>query len=1246
MKNLFAVSVFFCFCCAVVQAARSDSSTAGMRLKYPDADTVCISSGERVRYEIDGSAESEETFSVRILTEKGKRSLRKRSWSFDSNYETMELRALAVVKADGSKKVYPPERYSHTSIDSESAGSNIFSRNIKVLTLSLPDLEVGDTVDMTVRYRLFKPRMAGQWSHYGVLQSDMPIEKSIFTVDAPAELPLKSIVLKDELPGCVKSGKKVSGDRIIYTWTAENVPQLIAEDFMPPMYACSQRILISTVGRWEDVSRWYAELCEPHLRVDDAIKKKVADLISGVKGDEEKINALFRFVAGKIRYIGLADEKSAPGYEPHDVTRTFERGNGVCRDKAALLVAMLRTAGFKAFPVLFMAGYRKDGEVPNMYFNHAICAVESSPGKYLLMDPTDETALELLPAYLANCSYLVARSEGDTLRCTPSVAAGKNMLRINSDFAIDENNELSGVVRMDFSGIYDNYYRSFLATHYNECREYFLRMIRRKIPGAEMEKIKFTPDDMQNTSEVLCLEMAVRAKDITAAHSAPQMLVLPEFAGLFGFTGGLYRAARLEKRAFPLLAQTRAVKEEITLKLPEKLKIRSLPAEIKAVREGIMRMERSVKQNGNTLKIKRLLAVDSAEISKEQYKFFRTTLQKFDRVSGELPVATAKFDGLDGKSFPGEGSILLDEEREIILDKNGSWSDVVTVRRKILNYSGAYRNSTLKELFVPGFEELSVSGYTISPDGKKRELKPNEINVIDAPWNSEVKRYPAGKILTAAFPAVVPGSVICYTLKKEVSGRKLFSARMLSRGSEPAQHRKLCVRYPAERNLRVTQEGLNFTVSRTLDSEHRKVVCAENFNQLHLPEESSVPPLEEFTSVFTVSDRNYRGFADALNGELRKVVAASVGKVRKIAAEITDGEVSEIGKIRKIHKFITANIRQAGPDMNVVPWSAFSTADVTLKSGAGNSADTALLYAAFCEALGIEWRFVAVSDITAAKMTENYFSHYPRDIFGKLLVFIPACGIYLNDNGLYGVVGAVRSENLLALELQSGHLLSVLPQRKFLTAGETECRIKIDNSGDAVIRMEHTLYGNKFEEENGRFAAFTPETRRRHFEGLAAQISRSAEFVEGSADFKNYPGKITYKVKIPAFVNPAGSYTMFELPDFEKFRRAVELDTPRRQLPFLRRNEVSLENEYIIEYPENFRVSRMRDSRREVGRRYGAFYQETVVAGKNTISINCRLHLPAESIPPEEYGAVLQLNKLFNQPGTAGILLRRAEEKK
>src|SRR5256886_7370621 len=139
----------------------------------------------------------------------------------------------------------------------------------------------------------------------------------------------------------------------------------------------------------------------------------------------------------KIRYMGLTPEKDRPGYEPHDVKLTFENKYGVCRDKAALLVSMLRAAGLKAFPVLVNVGSKKDADVPDAGFNHAIVGVELKKNDIILMDPTAENTKDLLPSYECDQSYLVCRPEGDVIRTSSIVPAEQNMMRVKTTASLD-----------------------------------------------------------------------------------------------------------------------------------------------------------------------------------------------------------------------------------------------------------------------------------------------------------------------------------------------------------------------------------------------------------------------------------------------------------------------------------------------------------------------------------------------------------------------------------------------------------------------------------------------------------------------------------------------------------------------------------------------------------------------------------------------------------------------------------------
>jgi len=275
-------------------------------------------------------------------------------------------------------------------------------------------------------------------------------------VDAPESHPLRAIRIKDEVKGTIQSSETKKDGRILYTWTATNVPQIVPEPDMPPMYMCVQRLLVSTAKDWPGISEWYYKVSRPRLdAVTPELRAKVAELTKDARTDDAKIMALFQFVSQQIRYMGITAETEAPGYEPHDVSLTFNQRYGVCRDKAALLVSMLELAGLKAFPVLFMSGYPKDDEVPNNYFNHAVAAVEDKPGHYILMDPTYETTAELFPSTMANMSYMVAKPEGETLRRSALVPTADNLLKIKTEATVSPEGTLEGMSTIDFLGVND-----------------------------------------------------------------------------------------------------------------------------------------------------------------------------------------------------------------------------------------------------------------------------------------------------------------------------------------------------------------------------------------------------------------------------------------------------------------------------------------------------------------------------------------------------------------------------------------------------------------------------------------------------------------------------------------------------------------------------------------------------------------------------------------------------------------------
>ena len=66
--------------------------------------------------------------------------------------------------------------------------------------------------------------------------------------------------------------------------------------------------------------------------------------------DEARVRAVYNFVVANTRYVGL--EFGIHGYKPYKVTQVLARRFGDCKDKASLLLALLREVGVEADLVL------------------------------------------------------------------------------------------------------------------------------------------------------------------------------------------------------------------------------------------------------------------------------------------------------------------------------------------------------------------------------------------------------------------------------------------------------------------------------------------------------------------------------------------------------------------------------------------------------------------------------------------------------------------------------------------------------------------------------------------------------------------------------------------------------------------------------------------------------------------------------------------------------------------------------
>ena len=593
--------------------------------KYPGAHLVLKKESEIITYFKDGSYIDEDEVFLLVLDQQGKLEAQIQSFYVNKHYCRFELKLLEVIKPDGKKVKIDIHKNSRWEAPTSDVEMNIYDPNTKILKVFVPDLQPLDIIHYKVKKKVFKPIIAGQIYGMVVIQQDFPVDLYSLKIILPKDKNLHFLI--KERTGKVSFEKLSSKDKKEYSWRFEKIPMLVPEPNMVPFHRVAMRLLFSTLSSWQQVSKWYYNLVEPKLKPTLDIMKKANELIHGKKDELQKIKALFYFVAQKIRYLGITAESYKPGFEPHDVSLTFTRKYGVCRDKAALLVCMLRLAGFRAAPVLISMGNKLDKEVVVPYFNHAIAAVLDNEGNPIyFLDPTSETSKQLLPDYDRNSSYLIADKMGSDLGITPSNVPEKNLIVIKIKDRLKKNGEIEGTISVQSVGFVDTVFRAILLNKsFEEQKRFLIRFLEGKRKGLRIEEIHFSDPENRNISFRFWGRFKV---DNSVSFLKDKILLWPvsasKYIGLLDHW--ILNKANLIKRKYPLrfgYVFADMWTEEMDLSaFKDEIKELHLPVSLNKENEICSSYSSfSFSPEKPALRINRFFSLRKPEVSAEQYPF-------------------------------------------------------------------------------------------------------------------------------------------------------------------------------------------------------------------------------------------------------------------------------------------------------------------------------------------------------------------------------------------------------------------------------------------------------------------------------------------------------------------------------------------------------------------------------------------------------------------------------------------------
>jgi len=432
---------------------------AASALTAPDgANVIELCDDESYTFDDAGRLVHVGHFVYKVLTQKGAEGWDSLSVSWEPWHEARPVIRARVIAPDLTVHALDPK----TITEAPARGGDYKSYSDgKRLHAPLPAIAPGVVVEEeyteTETQALFDPGMVGRVA-FG--QEDVLVGHGRAVFDAPASLPLRTNLRL--LPG-VEPVRSEANGRVNLTFDVGAIDPIGSRDpYLPPDVVLFPTIEFATGASWQKIAAEYGKIVDERAG-SAAIKPVVDPLIAGKQTAAEKEAAIVDFLDREVRYTGIEFGEAA--IIPHDPAETLTRKYGDCKDKATLLVAMLRAAGIPAYVALLNAEARMDvpASLPGMgMFDHAIVYVPGDAVQWI--DATDRYAsLGQLPINDQGRLALVARAETTALIKTPESTSADNGLSESREFTLADNGPAKVVEITRPRGAYESDYRAYYA---------------------------------------------------------------------------------------------------------------------------------------------------------------------------------------------------------------------------------------------------------------------------------------------------------------------------------------------------------------------------------------------------------------------------------------------------------------------------------------------------------------------------------------------------------------------------------------------------------------------------------------------------------------------------------------------------------------------------------------------------------------------------------------------------------------
>jgi len=584
---------------------------------FPDDSAVFLKMQEVAEVAEDGSVVTTRNRLIKILTLRGRERYGNQSFLFNEELSVLSLiKGVTVTKMGRLKEVEEDAVNDVTPAFLE--GASMYA-NVLEKVISFPVAGPGSTVELQVREDL-EPAADGSYSgieHMGAMD---PMLDASFTIRYPGGGEAPSTVGYTGDLGTTTIAKSVESGWTSYS--VRNVQALVAEEHMPFPTELYPTVVYSSYTSWAQPAAFFAKEFFPHVETDGEIASRVAALTEGLSSSEDKVRVLFLDVATEVRNVHIP--LGLGGYTPNDAGQVLENKYADTRDKAVLLISMLRAAGVDAYPALVArnSDARFTESVPTLKQFALILVALPDGDSYRFLDPfLDDVSYGFLRWGRGNTALVVRDDGSGELVQIPGFRASENLALKSMVVTIDSNGSAEVRASCELEGYFDRKARRDLKDATPSEKQKLFDMAA-SVVSAGATSTGYSHSDVTDLTEPVRIFQDIRAKELAVPQGDMMIVHLPPFPHSFASTG-IHPALAERRYAFEFQCEFRS-DIELHLSLPDGYEVAWLPEDVMLVTPvAVFQLTCESHEDEHSVVWKRSIAVSERSISLENYSKFK-----------------------------------------------------------------------------------------------------------------------------------------------------------------------------------------------------------------------------------------------------------------------------------------------------------------------------------------------------------------------------------------------------------------------------------------------------------------------------------------------------------------------------------------------------------------------------------------------------------------------------------------------